>query len=190
MRLALEWGDGLSRLLRGIRRPLLVRTAPGSAHRGRLLDRRRKESEAAGQAHRRGLRPPRVPTLHAADRRHRIPLAARPDAAFSNFATRGSAQFAYIGFSEVRVRAWGKGEREEEERPMTLVRVKETDSGGGFTVLNLQMVTRVECSGYGAGQQERRATVSFSDGRMVELVGADAARVLNAMEDFAGYHRS
>ena len=73
---------------------------------------------------------------------------------------------------------------------MTLVRVKETDSGGGFTVLNLQMVTRVECSGYGAGQQERRATVSFSDGSMVELVGADADRVLNAMEDFAGYHRS
>ena len=51
---------------------------------------------------------------------------------------------------------------------MTLVRVKETDSGGGFTVLNLQMVTRVECSGYGAGQQERRASVSFSDGGMVE----------------------
>ena len=50
---------------------------------------------------------------------------------------------------------------------MTLVRVKETDSGG-FTVLNLQMVTRVECSGYGAGQQERRASVSFSDGGMVE----------------------
>ena len=71
---------------------------------------------------------------------------------------------------------------------MTLVRVTETDSGGGFTVLNLQMVTRVECSGYGAGQRERRATVSFSDGGMVELVGAD--RVLNAMEDFAGYHRS
>ena len=73
---------------------------------------------------------------------------------------------------------------------MTLVRVKETDSGGGFAVLNLQMVTRVKCSGYDAGQQKHRATVSFSDGVMVELVGADADRVLNAMEDFAGYHRS
>jgi hypothetical protein len=32
--------------------------------------------------------------------------------------------------------------------------------------------------------------VFFSDGRMVELAGKDADRVLNAMEDFAGYHRS
>ena len=71
---------------------------------------------------------------------------------------------------------------------MTLVRVKENDSGG-FTVLNLQMVARVRCSGYDAGQQEHRATLTFSDGGMVELVGADADRVLNAMEDFAGYHR-
>ena len=29
----------------------------------------------------------------------------------------------------------------------------------------------------------------FSDGGMVELAGTDADRVLNAMEDFAGYHR-
>ena len=73
---------------------------------------------------------------------------------------------------------------------MTLVRVKETDSGGGFTVLNLQMVARINCAGFGGGQQQHRATVVFSDGGMVELVGTDAARVLNAMEDFAGYHRS
>ena len=72
---------------------------------------------------------------------------------------------------------------------MTLVRVKENDSGS-FTVLNLQMVARAKCSGYDAGQQEHRATVIFSDGGMVELAGADADRVLNAMEDFAGYHRS
>ena len=71
---------------------------------------------------------------------------------------------------------------------MTLVRVKENDSGS-FTVLNLQMVARVRCSGYDAGQQRHRATLTFSDGGMVELVGADADRVLNAMEDFAGYHR-
>ncbi len=73
---------------------------------------------------------------------------------------------------------------------MTLVRVKETDSGDGFTVLNLQMVTRINCTGFGGGQRERRATVVSSDGGMVELVGTDADRVLNAMEDFAGYHRS
>ena len=72
---------------------------------------------------------------------------------------------------------------------MTLVRVKETDSGGGFTVLNLRTVTRIDCAGFGGGQQERRASVSFSDGGTVELVGTDADRVLNAMEDFADYHR-
>jgi hypothetical protein len=77
----------------------------------------------------------------------------------------------------------------EEEGPMTLVRVKETDSGS-FIVLNLQMVARVKCAGFEERQQGHRATVFFSDGGMVELAGADADRVLNAMEDFAGYHRS
>ena len=74
---------------------------------------------------------------------------------------------------------------------MTLVRVEETDSGGGgFTVLNLQMVARVKCTGFDGRQQEHRATVFFSDGGMVELAGTDADRVMNAMEDFANYHRT
>ena len=73
---------------------------------------------------------------------------------------------------------------------MTLVRVEETDSGGGFTILNLQMVARVKCAGFDGSQQEHRASVFFSDGGMVELVGMDADRVLNAMEDFADYHRT
>ena len=74
---------------------------------------------------------------------------------------------------------------------MTLVRVEQTDSGGGsFTVLNLQMVARVKCAGFDGSQQEHRATVVFSDGGMVELVGMDADRVLNAMEDFADYHQT
>ena len=73
---------------------------------------------------------------------------------------------------------------------MTLVRVEETDSAGGFTVLNLQMVARVKCAGFDGSQQEHRATVIFSDGGMVELVGTDADRVPNAMEDFADYHRT
>ena len=73
---------------------------------------------------------------------------------------------------------------------MTLVGVEQTDSGGGFTVLNLQMVARVKCAGFDGSQQEHRATVVFSDGGMVELVGMDADRVLNAMEDFADYHRT
>ena len=73
---------------------------------------------------------------------------------------------------------------------MTLVRVEETDSGGGFTILNLQMVARVKCAGFDGSQQEHRASVVFSDGGMVELVGMDADRVLNAMEDFADYHQT
>ena len=73
---------------------------------------------------------------------------------------------------------------------MTLVRVEETDSGGDFTILNLQMVARVKCAGFDGSQQEHRATVVFSDGGMVELVGMDADRVLNAMEDFADYHQT
>jgi hypothetical protein len=80
-------------------------------------------------------------------------------------------------------------ERLTRRRHMTLVRVEETDSGG-FTVLNLQMVARVKCAGFDGRQQEHRASVFFSDGGMVELAGTDADRVLNAMEDFAGYHRS
>jgi hypothetical protein len=72
---------------------------------------------------------------------------------------------------------------------MTLVCVKESDSGG-FPVLNLQTVARVKCAGFEGGQQEPRASVFFSDGGMVELAATDADRVLNAMEDFAGYHRS
>ncbi len=52
------------------------------------------------------------------------------------------------------------------------------------------MVARVKCAGYDGSQQEHRATAFFSDGGMVELAGADADRVLNAMEDFAGCHRS
>jgi hypothetical protein len=72
---------------------------------------------------------------------------------------------------------------------MTLVRVEETDAGD-FSVLNLQMVARVKCSGFDGRQQEHRASVFFADGGMVELAGTDADRVLNAMEDLAGYHRS
>ena len=72
---------------------------------------------------------------------------------------------------------------------MTLVRVEETDAGD-FSVLNLQMVARVKCSGFDGRQQEHRASVFFADGGMVELAGKDADRVLNAMENFADYHRS
>src|SRR5829696_2569393 len=61
-------------------------------------------------------------------------------------------------------------------RPMTLVRVEETDAGG-FTVLNLQMVARLKCAGFDGRQQEHRASVFFSDGGMVELAGTDADRV-------------
>src|SRR5215210_4955185 len=81
------------------------------------------------------------------------------------------------------------GKRLTRRRHMPLLRVEETDSGG-FTVLNLQMVARVKCAGFDGRQQEHRASVFFADGGTVELAGTDADRVLNAMEDFAGYHRS
>ncbi len=72
---------------------------------------------------------------------------------------------------------------------MTLVRVKETSSGGDFVILNLQMVTRVEGRHFMDGQQKHLARVFFSDGGSVNLVGADADRVIAALEDFAGYAR-
>jgi hypothetical protein len=72
---------------------------------------------------------------------------------------------------------------------VTLVRVNETDSGGEFLILNLQMVTRVECRYFGKEQERRQATVFSSDGGSVSVVGADADRVVAALEDFAGYPR-
>ena len=72
---------------------------------------------------------------------------------------------------------------------MTLVRVNETDSGGDFLVCNLQMVTRVEGRNFKDEQDKHQARVFFSDGGSVNLVGADADRVIAALEDFAGYPR-
>ena len=72
---------------------------------------------------------------------------------------------------------------------MTLVRVNETDSGSNFLIVNLQMVTRVEGRNYNDEQEKHQARVFFSDGGSVNLVGADADRVIAALEDFAGYPR-
>jgi hypothetical protein len=73
---------------------------------------------------------------------------------------------------------------------VTLVRVtRRLDYGGDFLVLNLQMVTRVECRNFEMVQEEHQARVFFSDGGSVNLVGADADRVISALEDFAGYPR-
>ncbi len=72
---------------------------------------------------------------------------------------------------------------------MTLVRVNETDSGSDFLILNLQMVTRVEGRNYNDEEEKHQARVFFSDGGSVNLVGADADRVIAALEDFAGYSR-
>ncbi len=69
---------------------------------------------------------------------------------------------------------------------MTLVRVNETDSGSNFLIVNLQMVTRVEGRNYNDEQEKHQARVFFSDGGSVNLVGADADRVIAALEDFAG----
>ena len=67
---------------------------------------------------------------------------------------------------------------------MTLVRVNNTVRGA-FTLLNLRMVTRMKCSGLDGGRQEHRATVFFSDGGVVQLVGEDADWVLGELEDLA-----
>ncbi len=72
---------------------------------------------------------------------------------------------------------------------MTLVRVNETDSGGDFLILNLQMVTRVEGRNYNDEEEKHQARIFFSDGGSVNLVGTDADRVIAALEDFAGYAR-
>ncbi len=73
---------------------------------------------------------------------------------------------------------------------MTLVRVNETDSGGDFLILNLQMVTRVEGRNYNDEEEKHQARVFFSDGGSVNFVGTDADRVIAALEDFAGYARA
>ncbi len=72
---------------------------------------------------------------------------------------------------------------------MTLVRVNETDSGSDFLILNLQMVTRVEGRNFKDEQEKHQVRISFTDGGSINLVGADADRVIAALEDFAGYPR-
>ena len=72
---------------------------------------------------------------------------------------------------------------------MTLVRVNETDSGNDFLIVNLQMLTRVEGRNFKDEQEKHQARIFFTDGGSINLVGADADRVIAALEDFAGYPR-
>lgn len=72
---------------------------------------------------------------------------------------------------------------------MTLVRGNRSDPGGDFLILNLQMVTRVECRYFDRDEELHRATVFSSDGGSTILAGEDADRVVSALEDFAGYPR-
>jgi hypothetical protein len=72
---------------------------------------------------------------------------------------------------------------------VTLVRVNETDSGNDFLIVNLQMVTRVEGRNFKDEQEKHQARIFFTDGGSINLVGADADRVIAALEDFAGYPR-
>jgi hypothetical protein len=99
--------------------------------------------------------------------------------------------FAITEFSEVRLmgyvrpfRCENRERRETRRMPMTLVRVNNTVRGG-FPLLNLQMVTRMKCSGFDEGRQEHRAYVFFSDGGEVQLVGEDADWVLSELDDLA-----
>ncbi len=70
-----------------------------------------------------------------------------------------------------------------------MVRVNETDSGSDFLILNLQMVTRVEGRNFKDEQDKHQGRVFFSDGGSVNLLVADADRVIAALEDFSGYPR-
>ena len=70
-----------------------------------------------------------------------------------------------------------------------MVRVDEADSGSDFLIPNLQIVTRVEGRNLKEDQDKHQGRVFFSDGGSVNLVGADADRVIAALEDFAGYPR-
>ena len=70
-----------------------------------------------------------------------------------------------------------------------MIRVNETGSGSDFLILNLQMVTRVEGRNFKEEEDKHQGRVFFSDGGSVNLVGADADRVIAALEDFAGYPR-
>src|SRR5215208_5395081 len=67
MRLALEWGHGISK-------PLRVDPANRSMGGSCWLDRRGKEGETPRGPHRGSLRPPRFPTVHATDSRNRRSL--------------------------------------------------------------------------------------------------------------------
>ena len=69
---------------------------------------------------------------------------------------------------------------------MTLVRVSEPGYDGKFLILNLQMVTRLECRNFDEEQDRHQAGVFFSDDGSVNVVGAEADRVISALEDFAG----
>ncbi len=72
---------------------------------------------------------------------------------------------------------------------MTLMRVNESDSGGDFVLLNLRAVARMECHGFDGEQRRHRATIFTSGGGSVHLVGAEADRVVAALEDLAGQPR-
>jgi hypothetical protein len=107
MRLALQWAHGISE-------PLRVDPAKRSLGGSRQLDRRRKEGEAPRRPHGGGLRPPRLPTVHATDpRNRRYPLGSGltavgdPDPIRSEphsirrSAWKNSTNFAFNDFSEV-----------------------------------------------------------------------------------------
>ncbi len=72
---------------------------------------------------------------------------------------------------------------------MTLMRVNETDSGGDFVLLNLRAVAKAECHGFDGEQHRHRATIFTSGGGSVHLVGAEADRVVAALEDLGGQPR-
>ena len=67
--------------------------------------------------------------------------------------------------------------------------MNESDSGGDFVLFNLQTVAKAECHGFDSEQHRHRATIFTSGGGSVQLVGADADKVVSALEDLAGQPR-
>ena len=86
--------------------------------------------------------------------------------------------------SSPKAERWG--ENRTRRMPLTLVRINEKNSGSDFLILNLQAVTMVKCRHF-EKEQKREATVFFNDRARVKWVGADAERLVSALEESADY---
>ena len=99
---------------------------------------------------------------------------------------RGYRRLSETVVSSSKAGRWGKNRTRR--MPLTLVRINKKNSGSNFHILNLQAVTMVKCRHF-ENEQKREATVFFNDRALVKLVGADAERLVSALEESANYPR-